>query len=561
MQMATAAKQSSSSSSPSNSVRTFVEGQEDLDAIAKQISDHAEAIYQTWKARGLAPTEILNCHTGDGAEHAFNQALNPANSPTINHLPGVAGSLAQPGDPASPSTAGVPGVGGSSPTSNSAGVAELLAKAPNLSNNSLEQLVSSFVNEDKARIAAQRQQQRAGGGVRTPTTGTSSAIKSVLQKFERNGAISGGGDDAVNSVGVSDVGRASYLRTSGGSGASKPSSHLGSSSNNNNNFSTLNKNNVPDVLKDTIVESKPAGIVREKPQTPVKPEHLLNHVPSWPLKNRVVKTGGAGAKAIGGGSNATPVSFSKNTADLMDEVSREEERLINALKTGTVLNSSDSILPEVITSTLPDRDVPDYGSIVDHRAQLAGLGGGSASGSSNSSSGASYGTQSGSVAAMVTAASASNGGGPMVAATNGSPTVNGNGTANGGTNGTNGTSHGAGDTPNVKHWNGVPMKPNHIPILNIHQIREQEKLSMNFTRNVATTRLPKDFGRSTADDEKKLSLQPKTIPSPIRPFLSRGSVAERVLIFEKCPEKAPPRERAKEPVKLQTGRIVVVSTH
>uniref|UniRef100_A0A182SVC6 Uncharacterized protein n=1 Tax=Anopheles maculatus TaxID=74869 RepID=A0A182SVC6_9DIPT len=128
----------------------------------------------------------------------------------------------------------------------------------------------------------------------------------------------------------------------------------------------------------------------------------------------------------------------------------------------------------------------------------------------------------------------------------GSPALNGNGT----TNGTNGTNHGSGDAPNVKHWNGVPMKPNHIPILNIHQIREQEKLSMNFTRNVATTRLPKDFGRASVDDDKK-NMQPKTIPSPIRPFLSRGSVAERVLIFEKCPEKAPPRERVKEPVKLQ----------
>ncbi|GBP18550.1 hypothetical protein EVAR_13011_1 [Eumeta japonica] len=36
-------------------------GEEDIAAIAKQISDHAEAIYQTWKARGLAPTEILSC--------------------------------------------------------------------------------------------------------------------------------------------------------------------------------------------------------------------------------------------------------------------------------------------------------------------------------------------------------------------------------------------------------------------------------------------------------------------------------------------------------------------
>ncbi|XP_041765851.1 uncharacterized protein LOC121590341 isoform X1 [Anopheles merus] len=549
-------KQSSSSSSPSSTVRTFVEGQEDLDAIAKQISDHAEAIYQTWKARGLAPTEILNCHTGDGAEHAFSQALNPANSPTVGHHPG--GNPAT--GPGSPGASAALPSGASSPSASNAasGVAELLAKAPNLSNNSLEQLVSSFVSEDKARIAAQRQQQQRVG-VRTPTTGTSSAIKSVLQKFERNGAIGGGEDPVSSSGGVSDLGRPSYLRTSGASGSvSKAAGHLGVSSgnNNNNNFSTLNKNNVPDVLKDTIVESKPSGgggggtAVREKPQTPVKPEHLLNHVPSWPLKNRVVKTGGGGgvgSKAAPGGgvTHSTPgttTPFAKNAAELMDEVSREEERLINALKTGTVLNSSDSILPEVITSTLPDRDVPDYGSVVDHQHQRAG-----------------YSAQQ-PAATMVTAASAANGGGPIVAATNGgTPALNGNGTTNGTTNGTNGHS----DTPSVKHWNGVPMKPNHIPILNIHQIREQEKLSMNFTRNVATTRLPKDFGRSAADDKDK-NMQPKTIPSPIRPFLSRGSVAERVLIFEKCPEKAPPRERAKEPVKLQSkpvNRLIPPNIH
>lgn len=41
-------------------------GEEDIAAIAKQISDHAEAIYQTWKARGLAPTEILSCRPTPG---------------------------------------------------------------------------------------------------------------------------------------------------------------------------------------------------------------------------------------------------------------------------------------------------------------------------------------------------------------------------------------------------------------------------------------------------------------------------------------------------------------
>ncbi|XP_058061664.1 uncharacterized protein LOC131211980 [Anopheles bellator] len=532
-------KQSSSSSSPSpnSAVRTFVEGQEDLDAIAKQISDHAEAIYQTWKARGLAPTEILNCHTGDG-EHAFSQALNPANS-----SPPAGGS-----SPVGGPTSGAGVTGGPSHASSppGAGVAELLAKAPNLSNNSLEQLVSSFVSEDKARIAAQRQQQQRGGGIHrpTPSAGASSAVKSVLQKFERNG---GPEPPAVSGAGTPVGG---YLR---------PSGPVVTNNNNNNNFSTLNQNSnnnvvvvVPDVLRDTLAEPKAAAVVREKPQTPVKPEHLLNHVPSWPLKNRVVKTK-AGSPVSSGCAGGAVAIVHKNTAELMDEVSREEERLINALKTGTVLNSSDCILPEVITSTLPDRDVPDYA------AATAGLSGGGGVLS------VSYGSQ---PATMVTAAAlATPVGGPLALANGNGIAMNGNGTANGNgiVNGGGGHSNGA-ETPSVKHWNGVPMKPNHIPILNIHQIREQEKLSMNFTRNVATTRLPKDFGRSGGGDDadKKNAMQPKTIPSPIRPFLSRGSVAERVLIFEKCPEKAPPRERAKEPVKLQSkpvNRLIPPNIH
>ncbi|XP_021705444.1 uncharacterized protein LOC5577684 isoform X6 [Aedes aegypti] len=502
----------SSASSPSSSVHNFAEGQssnhqqEDLDAIAKQISDHAEAIYQTWKARGLAPTEILNCQlpTADG-ENAFSKTLSPTTT--------TATSSASPGSPSLPSSS-------SSVTQKStSGVAELLAQAPELSNNSLEQLVSSFVNEDKARIAAQKR-----GAGRPVSAG--STIKSVLQKFEQNGA---------QNLNTSPINKPNYIRPS--------STTPNKVNNNNNNLSTLNKNNVPDVLKDTLVE-KP----REKPQTPVKPDHLLNHVPSWPLKNRVVKASGpnssdkanhqpssanSGSTSSSSSSNSGLSSItgstgfiSKNTAELMDEVSREEERLINALKTGTVLNNSDNLLPEVITSTLPEtRDVPDYGY------------------SSNR---------------------------PLDMVT--SSTVVANGSTNGTTNGTNGTSAGAGTDPNnpaaanaagVKHWNGVPMKPNHIPILSIHQIHEQHKLSTNFTRNVATTRLPKDFGRPAASDEKK-EFQAKTIPSPIRPFLSRGSVAERVLIFEKCPEKAPPRERAKENVKVQSkpvNRLIPPNIH
>lgn len=137
--MATTAKQSASEV---RGAANFQESEEDIATIAKQISDHAEAIYQTWKARGLGPTEILNCHAD--ADNTFNQTLSPK-SPTANISP------------------------------------ELLAKAPDLSNQNLKHLVSSFVNEDKARIAAQK-----GDPAGPPASPSSvSSIKYALQKFEK----------------------------------------------------------------------------------------------------------------------------------------------------------------------------------------------------------------------------------------------------------------------------------------------------------------------------------------------------------------------------------------
>lgn len=56
-------------------------GEEDIAAIAKQISDHAEAIYQTWKARGLAPTEILSCRPTPGLKLAESLRTKPKPEP------------------------------------------------------------------------------------------------------------------------------------------------------------------------------------------------------------------------------------------------------------------------------------------------------------------------------------------------------------------------------------------------------------------------------------------------------------------------------------------------
>jgi len=43
--------------------------EDDIAAIAKQISDTAEVIYQNWKSRNLAPADLITCHgAGDTAK-------------------------------------------------------------------------------------------------------------------------------------------------------------------------------------------------------------------------------------------------------------------------------------------------------------------------------------------------------------------------------------------------------------------------------------------------------------------------------------------------------------
>ncbi|XP_049822068.1 serine/threonine-protein phosphatase 2A regulatory subunit B'' subunit beta isoform X4 [Aethina tumida] len=107
--------------------------EDDIAAIAKQISDQAEAIYQNWKSRGLAPADLISCHAaGDTSK---------------------LGSMLKPQPPAKPSI-------------------ELLAQAPTMDNNRLKKLVKNFVDEDKARVAARN----------SPKP---SSIQYALQKFEQ----------------------------------------------------------------------------------------------------------------------------------------------------------------------------------------------------------------------------------------------------------------------------------------------------------------------------------------------------------------------------------------
>lgn len=451
--MTTTAKQSSSStdvrgSSPASS---NFEAAEDIESIAKQISDHAEAIYQEWKARGLAPTEILKCHPD--TDNSFNRTLSPKSSPTTPSSTART-ILDHHTQPISP---------------------ELLAKAPDLSNSNLEHLVNSFVNEDKARIAAKRSD-----------SPSSSSIKYTLKKFEN---LSEKSPSPITSPPSYSSNAKSYSSPQQQDIINKTNSNI---INNNNNLNYINKNEsqpqlplyVPDVLKETVEKSSK----RQKPETPVKPEHLLNHVPTWPLKHRQsapnksdMKTP-VDKKIVGGGSSSTVLSDKSSPGiDVMDEVSREEEKLINALKTGTVLTNE--CLPEVLNPSLNE-----YKTQAEQ--QLNGISAAIKDNNRNEND--------------------------VHSVTQSQPTQ-------------------------------LPQKPNHTPIYVPHN-EEKSKGFSSFARVVSTTRIPSRHDPKS--DDKKFEL--KSVPSPVRPFLSRGSVAERVLIFEKCPEKAPLRPTTEKP-KIQVS--------
>lgn len=157
--------------------------------------------------------------------------------------------------------------------------------------------------------------------------------------------------------------------------------------------------------------------------------------------------------------------------DVMNEVSCEEEKLIKALRTDTVL-SNDS-LPEVITSSMTETDQMKFEQSF-----------------------------------------------------NASNVVN-----------TNNNNNNPNDIDINLNQPQLPQKPNHTPIYVVPKDEKSPFHARDF--RLSTTRFSSRHEFSKLD-EKRFEL--KSIPSPIRPFLSRGSVAERVLIFEKCPEKASTRQ-------------------
>lgn len=571
--------------------------EQDIEIIARQISDHAEAIYQTWKARGLKPTEILTCHSVNS--DAFDKTLTPS-------VRSVSVSSSRRSESPSSRRSESPQLqqrivdtinelkNGSNHIDNTQTIP--ITNAATMSNSNLKKLVSTFVNEDKARQQQHQQQQTT----RKTNILTSGTIKDALKKFEN---IDGSSAPNV---------RPNYLKYNSNN-TSKSTNNNGSSistvnappnvtiktiaqrdkspklqldqpqndqlqSQSSHSFdgTKLNKN-VPDVLINTIEQDKltkssasittkslnnnsnrsasisatstattaaPITPVKvKKPETPAKPANLLNHQPAWSLKNRLKpiengstttsngtssvkaktseKTGEPSVKS----ASATPAtaayendiqsvklvkqncqnSANSKSNDLMDEVLMEEERLINALKTGTVLNN-DKVLPEVITSTLTNTNSNN-----------------NLNNNNNTTNNNNSSTMT-NVKIVTANASAEQTAQPQPQQRN--------------------------------NWNGAAT-PKSAPIDLMKPISDtasneidgvQLKFTKTRTRNDAAVPHP------TAKDGAAKAAS--SVPA-VRPFLTRGSVAERVLMFEKCPEIKMFRLATKETNKLPVNTTII----
>ncbi|CAG9859547.1 unnamed protein product [Phyllotreta striolata] len=273
---------------------------DDIAAIAKHISDQAEAIYQNWKSRGLGPADLLTCHAAGDTTKLVSMLK-------------------------------------SQPPSKQAPL-DILAQAPTMDNNRLEKLVKNFVDEDKARIAPNRIKLLPAT---SPVNKMPSSIQYALQKFERGFSQPDGGPAAAEGGG--------YLRKT----ATLPGRKLsGGPANNASNGAGLNCF----TTTNNSAQAKPA--IGQKPQISPKPrlndtiemtlppDLVTSGLQTWPLKNRLV--GGETAKKP---DNHLGYRASKNTNGIdegyrktepssvtIDQVAAEEKKLINALKNGDIVS-------------------------------------------------------------------------------------------------------------------------------------------------------------------------------------------------------------------------------
>lgn len=416
-------------------------GEEDIAAIAKQISDHAEAIYQTWKSRGLAPTEILNCHNNAAAADEFGSALSPVSGPMKR-----------------------------------SSVVDGVVSSPELDNNNLEKLVNNFVEEDKARLAARQ---------RSPGKNLPSSIQFALQKFERNSV-------QTQSKSVKSLNSENLHKSQGQSVIQTPK---------------LNLSN--DVVKE---KERPTNLdLNTDLYTDVTDSSGLN---TWPLKNKIFndfkKTANPRQKSKYGSGTARD-----NSLYLM-EVAREEKRLIDALKTGALV--SDDSRDETDSVSSISKDLPDYSepvlNITNHTTPFPLI-------EAKSLSKEDLSTMSLVDYAKVRYRAAQN----LVQAK---------------------PKPGLNSTEQLVSITRTKFEPE----TNTSPKKEDSKDSKDEKEFIPArwgTKVNSSRSRLEQVPHPELTVQQKqhirsagtagTGNNPVRPFLTRGSVAERVLIFEKCPSE------------------------
>lgn len=342
------------------------EPEEDIAAIAKQISDHAEAIYQTWKARGLAPDEILTCHRDSSAADKFGSVLTPQPKTTVTDAVTA------------------------SPHHH-----KILSDS---NTNNLERLVNKFVVEDKARLAARQRS--------VSPKPFASSIQYALQKFEQKASCNSP-DQQLQQVQPKPMG-GKYGKLS-----TKTNSYPDDSS------AVSNKKNVA-----ATTNSNDAG--------------------SWSFRKNNSDV------------NNRPYTAQQQNSNFMDEVAKEEQRLIDALKNGSVIENN---VQQCRKSEKPA--VPSKEGVLMQQQRSAGY------------------------------------------------------------------EMGAGNRPSSII---AVTKPEFLIGLSA--------LSSSRRNQHAHRQLQEQVPHPELTDHQRANIQRSNHhqqSNPVRPFLTRGSVAERVLIFEKCP--------------------------
>lgn len=124
------------------------------------------------------------------------------------------------------------------------------------------------------------------------------------------------------------------------------------------------------------------------------------------------------------------------------------------------------------------------------------------------------------------------------------------------------------DTTNANHSNGVQARLADLQQKTINPSNHAQD-APNSANNVSTLKVAKSPRprNDAAVPHPEISLSSIKLnhitnssrnagsTSTVRPFLTRGSVAERVLMFEKCPELKPMRIAPKEPSKLSVSAL------